>query len=388
MANSPIAAVTPPHVRDARLATSLAKRNDEAGRAPAPESAVIRLYGTRQAAPSDTRPSPHKHVLARRALSILIVAHNAADRIDAQLEMLAMAARYRDWQVIVIDNASTDGTAERIETRFDWVRLIRSPVNLGYAAACNLAAQEALGALLLFLHPGAHAQPAMIARAAARMLVNPQVGIAGGRLVDRQGYDVPTSHRFPTTLGDAFAWRGPAAHGEQPRHPALDPDLLPRPPARRVDWVSDAFAIVRHDVFRYLDGFDTRFFMYCEDIDFCRRVGEAGFEVMVWPDVRARFVARTHADAWFEPQAAAQRERWRLRSRLLYLGKHRGTTSAWLANRVESAWLTLAGWGYRCGGGLSSSGQGHRHALARRAQVEDAWRATDGGRNAPPGPWQ
>lgn len=348
---------------------------------------MIRLYGTRQAAPSDPRPSPHQHVLARRALSILIVAHNAADRIDAQLEMLAVAARYRDWQVIVIDNASTDGTADRIETRYDWVRLIRSPVNLGYAAACNLAAQDALGALLLFLHPGTHAQPAMIARAAARMLVNPQVGIAGGRRIDRQGYDVPASHRFPTALGDAFAWRGPAAPGAEPRHPALDPDLLPRPPARRVDWVSDAFAIVRHDVFRYLDGFDTRFFMYCEDIDLCRRVSEAGFEVMVWPDVRARFVARVPPDAWFDPQAVAQRERWQLLSRLLYLGKHRGATSAWLANRVESAWLTLAGWGYRCGG-LSSAERGHRHALARRVLVEDAWRATDGGRQAPPGPWQ
>ncbi|NIF75759.1 glycosyltransferase, partial [Burkholderia sp. Ap-962] len=170
---------------------------------------MIGLHDAEPIASPEPRPSPHEHVLARRALSILIVAHDSAERIDAQLAMLAMAARYRDWQVIVVDNASSDGTAELVESRHPWALLIRSPVNIGYAAACNLAAREALGALLLLAHPDTHAQPAMIARAAARMLVNPGVGIAGGRLVDAEGQDVPASHRFPSALGDAFAWRGP-----------------------------------------------------------------------------------------------------------------------------------------------------------------------------------
>ncbi|WP_260866009.1 glycosyltransferase [Burkholderia gladioli] len=248
---------------------------------------MIGLHDAEPIASPEPRPSPHEHVLARRALSILIVAHDSAEHIDAQLAMLAMAARYRDWQVIVVDNASSDGTAELVESRHPWALLIRSPVNIGYAAACNLAAREALGALLLLAHPDTHAQPAMIARAAARMLVNPGVGIAGGRLVDAEGQDVPASHRFPSALGDAFAWRGPVWPGAAAKRVPLDPDLQPREPARRVDWVSDAFAIMRHDLFRFLGGFDPRFFMYCEDIDLCRRVAMEGFSVMCWPDVRA-----------------------------------------------------------------------------------------------------
>ncbi|AJW96166.1 MULTISPECIES: glycosyltransferase family 2 protein [Burkholderia] len=348
---------------------------------------MIGLHDAEPIASPEPRPSPHEHVLARRALSILIVAHDSAEHIDAQLAMLAMAARYRDWQVIVVDNASSDGTAELVESRHPWALLIRSPVNIGYAAACNLAAREALGALLLLAHPDTHAQPAMIARAAARMLVNPGVGIAGGRLVDAEGQDVPASHRFPSALGDAFAWRGPVWPGAAARRVPLDPDLQPREPARRVDWVSDAFAIMRHDLFRFLGGFDPRFFMYCEDIDLCRRVAMEGFSVMYWPDVRALRAGRPGA-ARGDAAAEARHARWQMRSRLLYHHKHQGSTGAWIASRVESAWLTLAGWGYRCGGALPAADAGHRDALTRRAQVEDAWRATDGGRASPPGPWR
>ncbi len=352
------------------------------------EPAVTRLYGSSAHARDDTRPSPHQHALGRRALSILIVTHEAAERVDAQLELLTLAARYRDWQVIVVDNASTDGTAELVETRHPWAQLIRSPENVGYAAACNLAAREAQGALLLFMHPDTHAQPAMIARAAARMLVNPQVGIAGGRLLDTAGHDVPAPRRFPSALADAFAWRSPRVRATRPVRPSINPDLLPREPSRRVDWVSDAYAIMRHDLFRHLDGFDTRFFMYCEDIDLCRRVGEEGFEVMYWPDVRARQAPRVPAAPGFAPPAEEQRERWQMRSRLLYLHKHEGSTGAWLASRAESAWLALASLGYRCGSGLSPDAPGRLDAIARRERVRDVWRETGGGREAPPGPWR
>ncbi len=390
----------PPLVRDAHLAISPGGFDDEAGRARSARPVVSGGLHGGHGAGRALRPSPHEHVLARRALSILIVAHDCVEHIDRQLALLSVAARYRDWQVIVVDNASTDGTPDLVEANHPWARLIRSPVNIGYAAACNLAAQEAHGALLLLMHPDTHAQPAMIARAAARMLVNPHVGIAGGRLVDAAGNEIPASHRFPSALGDAFAWRGPLGRAAA-RRAQLDPDLQPRRPARVVDWVSDAFAMVRHDVFRYLNGFDTRFFMYCEDIDLCQRAGAAGFEVMYWPDVRARCVSGGTAGVGGGiGQAAgdaARRERWQIRSRLLYHHKHQGSTSAWIASRVEAAWLTLAGWGYRCGDALQpadagagegDAASGHRDAFARRAQVDDAWRATDGGRESPPGPWR
>ncbi|MFY4693602.1 glycosyltransferase family 2 protein [Burkholderia glumae] len=389
----------PPLVRDAHLAIYPGKSDDEAGQARSAGSVVSGGHDDGLGAGATRRPSPHEHALARRALSILIVAHDCAEQIDRQLALLSVAARYRDWQVIVVDNASTDGTPDLVAASYPWARLIRLPVNIGYAAACNLAAQEAYGALLLLMHPDTHAQPAMIARAAARMLVNPQVGIAGGRLVDAAGNDMPSSHRFPSALGDAFAWRGPFGRAAATRRAQLDPDLQPRRRPRTVDWVSDAFAMVRHDVFRYLNGFDTRFFMYCEDIDLCQRAGAAGFEVMYWPDVRARCVsggmAQMGGGIGQAARDAARRERWQIRSRLLYLHKHQGSTSAWLASRIETAWLTLAGWSYRCGDALQpaeagerEAANGHRDAFARRAQLGDAWRATDGGRESPPGPWR
>jgi GT2 family glycosyltransferase len=201
-------------------------------------------------------------------LAILIVTYNSAGEIDQQLAALQPGARRLHWQVIVVDNASHDGTADLVARRHPWVSLQRSAINLGFAAGNNLAAQYAQAPLLLLLNPDAMVDPAIIERGVERMLAHPTVGVAGGRLIGDDGSDQPSGRLFPSALNDALTLSGLAARYPHSRlfgradRTWANPEI-----AAQVDWVPGAFAFVRNDLFTRLGGFDSRFFLYYEEVD-------------------------------------------------------------------------------------------------------------------------
>jgi N-acetylglucosaminyl-diphospho-decaprenol L-rhamnosyltransferase len=344
-------------------------------------------------APAQAPQRPRDRVACAHALSILIVTYNSSGEIDAQLDNLREAAARERWQVIVVDNASSDGTADLVARQHPWVTLVRSPVNLGFAAGNNLAARHADGALLLLLNPDAHAQPETIARGAGQMLAHPDVGIAGGRLVGGDGSDQPSARMFPSVLNDWLALSGLSARYPRSRlFGRADRTWCDPAAAARVDWVPGAFALIRRDVFTRLGGFDERFFLYYEEVDLCRRTRAIGFEIRYWPALRvthvggvsARSVSRASGEAF--SGAGAQLSLWRMRSGLLYYRKHHGIAAAWLANRVERAWHRLRALRHA----RSTDPSAHDKALDARRQVEllrRAWRDTMGGRVSPPTPW-
>ncbi|WP_200877997.1 glycosyltransferase family 2 protein [Burkholderia paludis] len=330
----------------------------------------------------------------RRALSILIVTYNSAGEIGAQLDALRADADRDDWQVIVLDNASADGTADLVEQRHPWVTLVRSPRNLGFAAGNNLAARHADGALLLLLNPDAEPAPGAVRAGVARMQARPDVGVAGARLTGGDGGDQPSARMFPSVLNDALAVSGLSARYPRSRFFGRADRTWCDPAAPAcVDWVPGAFALIRRDLFCRLGGFDERFFLYYEEVDLCRRVKQCGFEVCYWPDlvvrhvggVSARSVTRSTGEAF--SGAGAQLTLWRMRSAMLYYRKHHGLSAAWLANRAELGWHALRAWRHARG----ADGPGRRNKVldARRQAdlLQRAWRETMGGRVSPPTPW-
>lgn len=322
-----------------------------------------------------------------KELSILIVTYNSRPLIDQLLTTLAWQIEGLNAEVLLVDNASHDGTADLVADRHRWVRLVRSARNLGFAAGNNLAASRSKGRVLLLLNPDALPARGCVARGLALMNADAGVGLAGARLLAEDGGTQPSARMFPTLLQEAIVLSGLAARYPSSRwFGRLDRTWADPARAAPVDWVPGAFALVRRDLFDRLGGFDERFFLYYEEVDLCRRIRAAGYRVQYWPELRVHHIggvsARTVAGATVA-RSGSQLTLWRARSGLLYYRKNHGWLTAWAVNRLERSWHLLRGWRARLRGQTQKAAESATHL----GLLQRAWRDTLGGRVAPPTPW-
>jgi N-acetylglucosaminyl-diphospho-decaprenol L-rhamnosyltransferase len=255
-------------------------------------------------------------------------------------------------QVIVVDNASADGSlASLAGLPVETLALAR---NGGFAHGCNAGWREGAAPYVLFLNPDARIAPASLRTLVAALDADPGIGAAAPRIHDAGGALDHSQRRHPR-LRSTYA-RALFLHRLFPG--ASWTDELVRTEAEydrpgRPDWVSGACVLVRRTVLEALGGFDERFFMYCEDIDLCRRIAEAGWELAYEP--RARVVHAGGASAprtGLVPVLAA--------SRILYADKHHGRLRA----ALERAGVALEALTHVviCRGGLAAR-RGHARAL-------------------------
>lgn len=245
-------------------------------------------------------------------ISTIIVNWNSGTQINTCVNSLLCTNTH---QIIVVDNASTDGSEQAIENH-PGVTLIRSPENLGFGKACNLGARYATSEYLLFLNPDATVFPGTIEKSIAFMQdpANSQVGICGVQLVDENGHVSRSCARFPSAA-ELVA----CAIGLDRLFPRLGFSMREwtHDTTRDVDHVMGAFFLVRQTVFESLGGFDERFFVYLEDLDFSFRARHAG-----WRSVYLSEVQAFHLGGGTSRQVKARRMFYSIRSRLLYTHKH------------------------------------------------------------------
>ncbi|MEK7205656.1 MAG: glycosyltransferase family 2 protein, partial [candidate division NC10 bacterium] len=192
-------------------------------------------------------------------------------------------------RIIVVDNASRDGTPQLIRERFPAVTLITSPRNVGFAAGVNRAVGECADARFVFLvNPDSLVMPNAVPLMLAFAEKHPEVGILGPRVFEdpecRRVY--PSCRQFPrlttalfsnqSVLTRLFRWN------RFSRFYLYQGEDLSRP--RSVDWVSGCAMFVRRLVLEGIGPFDEGFFFFCEDIDFCWRAHKAGWKVMYYPE--------------------------------------------------------------------------------------------------------
>lgn len=221
-------------------------------------------------------------------VSVLIVSWNAREPLERCLASFPPGA----FDVVVVDNASDDGSATMAASRFPWVTVVAEPTNLGFAGGVNRAASYARGDLLLLFNSDAVADPEAIGKLSAALEADASRGAAGGLLIGED--DIPQHgfhvRRFPTLatwavdllLVDKW-WPGnPATF----RYLARDVDLSGADPVE-VDQPSAACLMVRRAAFEAVGGMDSGFIpAWFEDVDLCRRLTRAGWRIVAVPDAR------------------------------------------------------------------------------------------------------
>lgn len=220
-------------------------------------------------------------------LTVLIVTYNSRRHVDACLASLLRALDGIRSEVAVIDNGSSDGTAEYVRERFPAVRVIALPKNRGFAAGINEGLAATSGRYVMWLNPDATFVSGQLREVLAWMDAHPEVGIVGGRILDPEGTVQRSARAFPSygaVLGARYS---------------LLTKLFPNNPFSRrflrthssnteiepVDWVSGAFLIHTRALGDQLGGPDEGFFMYFEDVDFCSRAWRAGSRVFFHPGI-------------------------------------------------------------------------------------------------------
>ncbi len=254
------------------------------------------------------------------SLDIIIVNWNSGLHLKQCLESVPAASSegFRLERVVAVDNDSRDGSAEGLQQAGRSLSVMRNGINRGFAAACNQGALGSRADYLLFLNPDVRllANSLSIPIQFMEQTEKKKVGICGVQLLDPQGRLTRSCSRFPTPwifyarmfgLDRLFPERFSGHFLTQEDHRE----------SKTVDQVMGAFFLVRRAVFESLHGFDERFFVYFEDLDFSCRAWQAGYSSHFLATAQA-----LHHGGGCSEQVKAARLFYSLRGRILYTYKH------------------------------------------------------------------
>jgi len=250
--------------------------------------------------------------------SVIVLNYNTRELTLQCLASFAPALYQRGWQIIVVDNGSSDGSAEALQAQFPFAKLIRSERNLGFAGGNNLGLRQASGRVVFLINSDVLAAADTLQALAYQFEVRPAAGVISAGL--------------RTTSGEAQAF----AYGDDPTVTYLlrrgCRALLRRKTLHRwdvdqpieVDWVSGACVAVRREVIQQVGLLDERFQLYFEDNDWCLRIRQAGWKIVYDP----RFTV-THLGGQSQPQRRVANQLY-YQSMIKFYAKHYGPFNTWL----------------------------------------------------------
>jgi len=248
-------------------------------------------------------------------LTIVIVSYNARPELEGCLRSLAEHPPSTPHEIVVVDNASEDGSAE-VARRWPRVRLLAARANLGFAAANNLGIRASASELILLLNSDTLVPPAAVDTLVRTLRAHPQVAIVGPRLVDERGALELSWGRMMGPCNEARQKLLGASHRLGLPLVAAHVERLARR-EHQPDWVSGACLLVRRRDAEAAGLLDERFFLYGEDVDFCAAVRRLGRRVLFTPAAEV-----VHLRGRSDRGAPAARAAAYRRSQLAFYAKH------------------------------------------------------------------
>lgn len=276
-------------------------------------------------------------------LSIIIVSWNVKDLLRENLKAIYSNTQNLDFEVIVVDNNSADDTIVMVKTEFEQVTLINNSENKGFAAGNNQGIKIAKGDYILLLNPDMRVNNNTLSGMIAWMRKHDDVGVATCKLLKADGTIIPHVRRYPT-VWDQSAIVLKIAH--------LFPKLLDKYLWRdfdyskeaEVDSVRGSFFMMPCEVVQKLGGLDERYFIWFEEVDFCRQVKQAGYKVMYTPVVECidyvgksfSQVQRYKTQMMFTDSMLKYFKKWHLgwQSAWIQMIRPIGLASAWVAEKI------------------------------------------------------
>jgi GT2 family glycosyltransferase len=255
-------------------------------------------------------------------LSIVIVSWNVRDLLRNCLASIFATSPDR-LEVIVVDNASSDASVTMLRDEFPQVRLIANEDNRGFPAANNQGLDAAQGRCVMLLNPDTEVREHALARVIEYLDAHGDVGAIGPQLLNSDGSVQSSRRRFPTFATGVFesTWLQGIAPRDVLRRYYMG-DVRDDAP-HEVDWLMGACIVVRREVLESVGGFDEAFFMYSEELDWCRRIKSAGWKIMYLPEAKVM-----HHSGKSSEQVVAARHIHFQTSKVRYFQKHRGRFTA------------------------------------------------------------
>lgn len=274
-------------------------------------------------------------------LSVVIVNWNTRDLLRDCLRSVYESEGEFTFEIIVVDNCSSDGSAGMVREEFPQVHLMEAETNRGYAWANNLGLRHLEARYYLLLNPDTVVPPHALQEMIAFMDGHPEAGMAGPKLVMADGsLDLACRRSFPTPENSFYKLFGlsrlfpKSERFGQYNLTYLDPDEM-----AEVDSVVGAFMMVRREVVEEIGGLDEQYFMYAEDLDWALRAKRRGWKVYYYPQVTVLHYKRQASEQ--NPQKA-QFEFWRA-MHIFYHKHYADDTPSWLHYLVLAGLALLGG---------------------------------------------
>lgn len=214
-------------------------------------------------------------------LSIIIVSFKVKDLLEECLSSIFAQNFNFNFEIIVFDNASQDGSAEMVKQKFPQVKLIASGKNLGFAAGNNLGLKISTGKHLLLLNPDTKFTDNSLNKLLAKSENNPEIGILGCNLLNANGSPQPSVRRFPR-LTDHLLMMLKLHHlFLLKKYLAVDFDYQKE---AEVDQVMGAFMLIKRLVIDKIGLLDEKYYIWFEEVDYCLKAKKAGFKVVYSPE--------------------------------------------------------------------------------------------------------
>lgn len=222
-------------------------------------------------------------------VSIVILSFNTSDLLKSCLDSLFKYTSGVDFEVIVVDNNSQDGSVSMVKKNFKSVRLIESQKNLGFAAGVNRGVKIAKGEYILLLNSDTILTNNCIPLMYSYIQRNKKLGVLGGVLVSEKGIYEKSFGDFPSFVS-IFSLLF-LSKGNRAKHFPVE--------SRHVDWVNGAVMFIDKIGFEKVDGFDENYFMYVEDIDLCFRFKKIGYTIEVFPEAKVVHIGQGSSNKEF-----------------------------------------------------------------------------------------
>lgn len=259
-------------------------------------------------------------------LSIIIVSYNVKDLARECLDRIGRSKDVLKKEIIVVNNASSDGSAEMIKQNFKDVIIIENKRNIGFAGANIQGIGISKGEFILLVNSDVFVAEDSIEKAVGFMSKNPNCGILGVRIVDKNGQLQPSARYFPTPWRLFLSYSGIGnKFADIPFLRGVDNMKWGHDSVREADWVPGLFFLMRKKMLDKIGFFDPKYFLYYEEVDLCLRAKKNGWKILFYPWAEVIHLGGESAKRIGKiTSAGKQLEKFRFKSEFIYFRKNFG----------------------------------------------------------------